>query len=278
MEIGGSCCASRRPGFDRGIGMSRLTPSTALAPMTQPAPLHGCFVTGTDTEVGKTRISAALLHWLAQAGWSSAGFKPVAAGTSLINGQCVNEDVRALRQASSLALSDAEVGPCQLETACAPHIAAALQNQAIDRAALLRAAQVLASRAELLVIEGVGGFCVSLGPDWDSADLACDMNLPVLLVVGLRLGCINHALLTAEAVRACGLQLAGWIGNSVAPAMPWLDENVAALQQRFQTQNIPCWGRVPWLAEPTPAAVAAHFDQAALHAFFPSVSPSLVSS
>lgn len=246
--------------------------------MTTRAPLHGCFVTGTDTDVGKTRISAALLYWLAQQGWRSAGFKPVAAGTSLIDGQWVNEDVRALREASSLTVSDAEVGPFQFEAACAPHIAAALQGQTIDRAEILRAAQALAARTDLLVIEGAGGFCVPLGDDWDSADLACDMNLPVVLVVGLRLGCINHALLTAQAVRARGLKLAGWVGNSVTPAMPWLGENVATLQQRFQNQNIPCWGLVPWLAEPGPAAMATHFDPTALRSYFSSVSSSLVPS
>lgn len=240
--------------------------------------LKACFVIGTDTEVGKTRISAALLHWLARNGFLSAGFKPVAAGTSLIDGQWVNDDVRALREASALALSDAEVGPFQFEAACAPHIAAALQGLTIDRDAILRSTQALAARADVLVVEGVGGFRVPLGDDWDSADLACDLKLPVVLVVGLRLGCINHALLTAEAVRARGLTLAGWVGNSISPGMPWLDKNVLALQQRFQKQNIPCWGCVPWLAEPTPAAVAAHLDQAALRAFFSSFSPSLVSS
>ncbi|MDD2919641.1 dethiobiotin synthase [Rhodoferax sp.] len=240
--------------------------------------LNACFVTGTDTEVGKTRISAALLHWLARNGFLSAAFKPVAAGTSLIDGQWVNEDVRALREASALTLSDAEVGPFQFEAACAPHIAASLQRRTIDRNAILRSAHALAARADVLVVEGVGGFCVPLGDDWDSADLACDLKLPVVLVVGLRLGCINHALLTAEAVRARGLSLAGWVGNSVSPGMAWLDKNVTTLRQRFQKQHIPCWGCVPWLAEPTPAAVAAHLDQAALRAFFSSVSPSLVSS
>lgn len=234
-------------------------------------PLQGCFVTGTDTDVGKTCISAALLHTLAQAGWRSAGFKPVAAGTSLIDGidgQWVNDDVRALRDASSLALTDDEVGPCQLDAACAPHIAAALQGQTIDRAALLRAAHALAARADRLVVEGAGGFCVPLGDGWDSADLAGDFRLPVLLVVGLRLGCINHALLTAEAVRARGLRLAGWVGNSATTAMPWLDENIATLQQRFQAQDTPCLGIIPWLAKPSPAAVAAHFDPAVFTAIF----------
>ncbi|MDO8770189.1 MAG: dethiobiotin synthase [Burkholderiaceae bacterium] len=246
--------------------------------MTPATPLHGCFVTGTDTEVGKTRISAALLYWLAQQGWRSAGFKPVAAGTSLIDGQWVNDDVRALREASSLALTDAEVGPLQFEAACAPHIAAALQGQTIDRSAILRAAHVLAVRADMLVVEGVGGFCVPLGPDWNSADLACNMKLPVLLVVGLRLGCINHALLTAEAIRARGLHLAGWVGNSITPPMPWHDENVATLQRQFHIQNIPCLGLVPWLTQPNPASVAAHLDAAALRTVFTSPFSSLASS
>ena len=231
-------------------------------------PTRGCFVTGTDTEVGKTRISAALLHWCAQQGWRSAGLKPVAAGTELIEGIRVNEDVRALRDASSLALSDAEVGPLQFEAACAPHIAAALEGRALDRAAIWRSARALAARADVLVVEGVGGFCVPLGADWDSADLAGDLGLPVVLVVGLRLGCINHALLTAEAVRARGLRLAGWVGNRIDPAMPWIDENVAALRDRLQQHGAPCLGVVPYLPEPCPAAVAAHLDDAALRAVF----------
>jgi dethiobiotin synthetase len=246
--------------------------------MTALAPLPGCFVTGTDTEVGKTRISAALLHWCTQQGWRSAGFKPVAAGTSLINGQWVNDDVRTLRDASSLVLTDAEVGPLQFEAACAPHIAAALQEQTIDRAVLLRSAHALAARADVLVVEGVGGFCVPMGADWDSADLAVDLQLPVVLVVGLRLGCINHALLTAQAVRACGLQLAGWVGNVITPDMPWLDENVATLRQRLQRQGSPCLGIVPYLPDPTPAAVALHLDGAALHTIFTATSSFLAST
>lgn len=244
--------------------------------MTALTPLRGCFVTGTDTEVGKTRISAALLHWCSQQGWRSAGFKPVAAGTSLIHGQRVNDDVRTLRDASSLVLTDAEVGPLQFEAACAPHIAAALQEQAIDRTFLLRSAHALAARADVLVVEGVGGFCVPMGADWDSADLAVDLQLPVVLVVGLRLGCINHALLTAQAVRACGLQLAGWVGNVISPGMPWLDENVATLRQRLQ--GSPCLGVVPYLPDPTPAAVALHLDGAALHTLFTATSSFLAST
>jgi dethiobiotin synthetase len=227
--------------------------------------LRGCFVTGTDTEVGKTRVSAALLHWLTGQGQRSAGFKPVAAGTQRIAGVDVNDDVRALREASSVSLSDAEVGPCQFRTACAPHIAAALDGRVIDRQALLHSARALAERADALVIEGVGGFCVPLGPGWDSADLALDLGLPVVLVVGLRLGCLNHALLTAEAVRARGLTLAGWVGNSVAAEMPWRKENMTTLKHELQRRHrARCLGMVPALASPRPAAVCANLNHAAL--------------
>jgi dethiobiotin synthetase len=205
---------------------------------------RGCFVTGTDTEVGKTRISAALLHWCARQGWRSAGFKPVAAGTELFNGVRVNEDVRTLRMASSLPLTDAEVGPYQFDTACAPHIAAALDGRAIERSVILQAANHLAAHADVLVIEGVGGFCVPLDPKWDTADLAADLGLPVVLVVGLRLGCLNHALLTAHAIRTQGLVLAGWVANHIEPNMLAQPDNIAFLQQQL---GVPLLANIPFM-------------------------------
>jgi dethiobiotin synthetase len=231
--------------------------------------LHGCFVTGTDTGVGKTHVSAALLQWCAQQGWRSAGLKPVAAGTTLIDGQPVNDDVQALRQAGSVRLTDAEVGPLQFEAACAPEIAAALERRLIDPATILSAARHLAGRADVVVVEGVGGFCVPLGPDWDTADLAVAIGLPVILVVGLRLGCISHALLTAEAIRARGLLLAGWVANTVDPDMAHSADNLASLHHEMTRRHqTPCLGVVPWLDTPTPAAVAAHLDAAALKRVF----------
>jgi len=229
----------------------------------------GCFVTGTDTEVGKTRVSAALLHLLGSDGSRSAGLKPVAAGLEEIDGRWVNEDVRLLRAAATLPSTDAEVGPCQLRTPCAPHVAAAIDGRPIDRAVLLQAARHLAARCDWLVVEGVGGFRVPLGPDWDSADLARDLcaahDLPVVLVVGLRLGCLNHALLTAEAVRARGLRLAGWIGTTTDPAMLRPQDSIAALRHWMTHHHgSPCLGVVPWLADPSPAAVAAHLDAPAI--------------
>jgi dethiobiotin synthetase len=229
----------------------------------------GCFVTGTDTEVGKSHVSAALLHLLGTLGWRSAGYKPVAAGAVWQDGQLVNDDVLLLQQASSVALTLGEVCSSVYETACAPHLAAQQEQRPIDRARLLQGAHALARRADVLVIEGVGGFCVPLGGsgahDFDSADLAQDFGLPVLLVVGLRLGCLNHALLTAEAVRARGLRLAGWVANSLQPHWPQQRANVDTLHQRLGTRfGLPCLGELPWLADPTPAALAQHLDAAAV--------------
>jgi dethiobiotin synthetase len=226
--------------------------------------MRNVFVTGTDTEVGKTRCSAALLHWCAQQGWRSAGFKPVAAG---LDADGVNEDVQMLRAAGSLPLTSAEVGPLQFQAACAPHIAAALEGQTIAMAQLVQKAQALAERADVLVVEGVGGFCVPLGPDADTADLAVALGYPVILVVGLRLGCISHALLTAEAIRARGLPLLGWIANTVDPQMAQLQANIDTLRHEFQRRHqAPCLGVVPRLDSSSSAA--AYLDSAALHEIF----------
>ena len=222
------------------------------------------FVTGTDTEIGKTTITAALTHWAAQAGRRSVAVKPVAAGQEAVSGPAglhwVNEDVARLQAASNLPdLSDADVGPLQLRTPCAPHIAAALEGVSIDRTALLSAVRATLARAEVGFVEGVGGFCVPLTADWDTADLAAELALPVVLVVGLRLGCINHALLTAEAVRARGLPLAGWVANTVDAAMPYVADNLAALEAGLLA---PLLGHVPRLSDPHPAAIAAHLPKA----------------
>ena len=221
------------------------------------------FVTGTDTEVGKTRISAALLHWCGQQGWRSAGFKPVAAG---LDAAGTNEDVQSLCAAGSLALTAQEVGPLQLQAACAPHIAAALEGRSITLTPLVAQARTLAARSDVLVVEGVGGFCVPLGPEGDTADLAVALGYPVVLVVGMRLGCISHALLTAEAIRARGLPVSGWVANTIDPTMAYLQANINTLRDELQRRyQAPCLGLVPRLTDANPAAVAACLDGAALH-------------
>ena len=218
--------------------------------------MKGFFITGTDTEIGKTAITAGLTHAWQQAGRRVAPIKSLAAGQAQDDqGRWVNEDVSQLHAAQTLGLRLDEVGPLQLRTACAPHIAARLEGRSIERAPLLAAIRATAARADLALVEGVGGFRVPLTEAWDTADLAVDLALPVVLVVGLRLGCINHALLTAEAIRARGLSLAGWVANTVDPAFGHVADNLAALQQGLQ---LPCWGHVPRLPDPTPAAVAAY--------------------
>jgi dethiobiotin synthetase len=230
---------------------------------------HGLFITGTDTGIGKTRISAALLKAFAKGGARVAGFKPVAAGMEDIGGVRGNEDVLALRAASSFPLDAAEVGPCQLDAACAPHVAAALEGRRIDCEGLLAAARALAVRADLLIVEGVGGFRVPFTAEWDSADFARELGLPVVLVVGLRLGCLNHALLTAEAVRARGLRLCGWVANTVDPEMPYVAQNLDALAHGLGTA--PCLGLVPRLPDPTPEAIYPYLNVPALHVIFETI-------
>lgn len=230
-----------------------------------PAPLfRGLFVTGTDTEIGKTRVTAALVKAYAKGGRRVAGVKPIAAGMEDIGDEHINEDVHALRTASPLPLTAQEIGPFQFEAACSPHIAAALEGRPIRRDAVLAAVNAVAAKTDLLIVEGVGGFRVPFGGDWDSADLACDLGLPVVLVVGLRLGCINHALLTAEAIRARGLELCGWVANTVDPKQAYVAENLDALAQGLG--SAPCLGLVPRLPEPTPEAIYPYLNVPALHA------------
>ncbi len=209
------------------------------------------FLTGTDTEIGKTFITCALLHHAAQRGLKAAGIKPVAAGTDAAG---VNEDVASIRAASNLALPPKIVNPYCFKAAIAPHIAAAEEGVTIDFAPIAAACEHARQLADLLIVEGVGGFRVPLGVDRESADLAVALGLPVILVVGLRLGCINHALLTAEAIAARGLTLAGWVANRIDPAMPRQEENIAALAARL---GAPLLGSVPHVADGGPAAAAA---------------------
>lgn len=224
--------------------------------------MKGFFVTGTDTEIGKTFITAALTRALAAAGQRVAPIKSLAAGQEFVDGRWVNEDVATLLAAQKLGLLDADVGPLQFREPCAPHIAAKLEGRGIDRDALLTAIRATAAKADIALVEGVGGFRVPLTDTWDTADLAVDLGLPVILVVGLRLGCINHALLTAEAIRARGLTLAAWVANTADPHQPHVADNLASLQAGL---NAPCLGHVPRLSDPL--AAPACLDISPLVAF-----------
>lgn len=223
--------------------------------------MRGFFITGTDTEIGKTAVTAGLAHAFGLTGRRVAALKPLSAGLDFIDGRWINDDVERLRVAGNLGLTSAEVGALQLRTACAPHIAARIENEAIAREPLLQAIRSVGSRADVALVEGVGGFRVPLNEQWDTADLAADLALPVILVVGLRLGCINHALLTAEAIRARGLTLAAWVANTVDAGQPHVIDNLQALQVGLQA---PCLGHVPRLAHADHATMARHLTIDAL--------------
>lgn len=224
--------------------------------------MKGVFVTGTDTGVGKTVCACALVHALRARGLRVAPMKPVAAGAGAHAGGWANDDTLALVDAAGPgATSPAEVTPLLLREPMAPHVAAAREGRSIEVAPLVEAHRRLAEAADFTVVEGVGGFLVPLSPAEDTRDLAVALGLPVVLVVGLRLGCLNHALLTAEAVSAAGLPLAGWIANAIDPAMAVPDENVAALAERL---HAPLLGRVPFLPGVRAGALAASLDVSSL--------------
>ena len=208
------------------------------------------FVTGTDTGVGKTLVSCALLRAFAAQGKQAAGFKPVAAGCDE-DGR--NEDALALRTASTMQLTYGQVNPYCFGPAIAPHLAARFSGVRIEMSRILASFRELAGQADEVVVEGVGGFLVPLNEKQDSADLAQELALPVILVVGMRLGCLNHAVLTQRAVAACGLQCAGWVANVVDENMPALQENIDTLSKRI---DAPLLGVVPYMEVPDACTAA----------------------
>jgi len=200
---------------------------------------QGYFVTGTDTGVGKTLIACALLRAFARTGKSVAGMKPVAAGRE--GGRF--SDVEALAHASTVSARPQIINPYAFEPAIAPHIAAELAGLEIGLDAIVQAYEELSRLAEVVVVEGVGGFLVPLNATQTSADLATRLGLPIVLVVGMRLGCLNHALLTRRQIERSRLRCAGWVANCILPDMPQLDGNISALEQRL---DCPLLGVVPF--------------------------------
>lgn len=214
------------------------------------------FVTGTDTEVGKTYVTCALLRAAGRLGWPALGLKPVAAGCEPSAAGLRNEDALALMEASSIQSTYDNVNPIALAPPIAPHIAAAETGVKLSVAELVARCQGQFGVDRFVVVEGAGGWLVPLNETETLADLATALELPVILVVGLRLGCINHALLSAESIRGHGLSLAGWVANSGPEPMQRQAANVDSLAQRL---GVPCIGQLPWLA------TAATGEQAAGH-------------
>jgi dethiobiotin synthetase len=203
------------------------------------------FVTGTDTEVGKTLVSGALIFKLRGLGFNTVGFKPVVAGTYLdANGVRQNEDLETLRIASDLEPQEISLCPYVLDVPAAPHLMARKESVRLDCGVMLEAKNNLHQQFNSLVIEGAGGFLVPLNEEEDLADLAQAIDFPVILVVGMRLGCINHALLTCEAIQSRQLTIAGWVANTLSVEMPFLQENIQTLQDRIFA---PFLGAIPSL-------------------------------
>jgi dethiobiotin synthetase len=203
------------------------------------------FITGTDTEVGKTLVSGALILKLREAGLNSVGFKPVAAGAYLgSKHEKLNEDVETLRIASGLNPHEQSLCPYILDEAAAPHIVARRHAISLDATIIIDAFNALAQEYESVLVEGAGGFLVPLNNQEDLGDVAQAMDLPVILVVGMRLGCINHALLTCEAIQSRQLTMAGWVANTLSNEMPFLEENIQTLKDRIFA---PFLGTIPSL-------------------------------
>ena len=216
------------------------------------------FITGTDTGVGKTLVSCALLYGFAAQGKSVVGMKPVAAGCD-DNDQ--NEDVMQLRAASNVLASKGQINPYCFVQAVAPHLAAQFVGINISFGRILESFEELNAQADIVIVEGAGGFRVPLNASQDSADLAAQLGLPVILVVGMRLGCLNHALLTIEMIASRGLTLAGWVANVLDANMVMLNGNIAALRQRI---HAPLLGVIPHQAQPDAREVASLLNLALL--------------
>jgi len=224
--------------------------STHRSPLTT----HGFFVTGTDTGVGKTLVACSLLRAFASRGLRAVGMKPVASGAVPRGDGLVHDDVEKLITAGNVAAPREQVNPYCFEPPIAPHIAASGAGMRIDLDRIRQCFGALAARADVVIVEGIGGFRVPLGLGIDTAQLAARLALPLVLVVGLRLGCLNHALLTAEAVVNRGLKLAGWVANHIDPRMAAAEENVHALESLIAA---PLIARIAFAATPDPTAVAA---------------------
>jgi dethiobiotin synthetase len=213
----------------------------------------GFFVTGTDTDAGKTFVSACLLHALRATGLRAVGMKPVASGCARSSQGWLNGDALALQEASDPRPEYALVNPFALPEPTAPEIAAARAGVELSLAPIRVAYRQLSAMADCVLVEGVGGWAAPLSATIEQADLVRDLRVPVLLVVGLRLGCINHARLTARAVMADGFPLLGWVANAIDPALRFPLETIAALER---TLPVPCLGRLPHAPGGSPSLLA----------------------
>ena len=196
------------------------------------------FITGTDTGVGKTYVACRLIRDYVAQGYNVIGMKPVAAGSDLVNGQWVNDDVLRLEEASNVKAPRELINPYSFKEAVAPHIAAEKAGIEINIDVIKQAFQALSKLADIVIVEGAGGFLVPLNDQQSMADLPAVLDIPVILVVGMKLGCINHSLLTAEAIKARGLNLHGWIANQIEPEMAFYNKNMTTIAEKLHLNSM----------------------------------------
>ena len=227
----------------------------------------GVFIAGTDTGIGKTHVSVALLHALRAAGWRAVGMKPVASGCERTPDGLRNADALALQAASNPMPDYADVNPFAFIAPVSPHLAAAAEGRRVELTPIRAAHARLAAQADLVVVEGVGGWLAPLADDLLADALPRALDLPVILVVGLRLGCLNHTLLSARAIVADGARLLGWIANPVDPEMALAAENLATLRALLPA---PCLGVLARDPDPSTQVAALAAAVAALRVHSPS--------
>jgi dethiobiotin synthetase len=215
------------------------------------------FVTGTDTDCGKTLVTLGFMQLCQQRGLETAGMKPVAAGALRTHDGLLNPDALAIQSQCQPPLSYSQINPYCFEPAVAPHLAAKQTGTRIDLDVISRQYQELCNHHEAVIVEGAGGWKVPLNDEEDMADLCQKLELPVILVVGLRLGCINHALLSAEAIIASGQPLAGWIANHVDANMSLADDNIQTLKRHIKA---PLLGRIPRLDKVCAETIATYLS------------------
>ncbi|WP_303907150.1 dethiobiotin synthase [Thiohalomonas denitrificans] len=217
----------------------------------------GVFVTGTDTGIGKTWTSLGLIAAFQRRGERVVGMKPIAAGCEATAEGLRNDDAVHLQQAGSVPVAYETVNPYAFVPPVSPHVAAARAGVAIDLTRIVSVYGQLANQADRVVVEGVGGWHAPLGEAITVAELARALGLPVVMVVGLRLGCLNHALLTARAIRDDGLELAGWVANELSPEMEAAAQNIRYLRDHI---DAPLLGIVPYMGSPQGKRIAANLD------------------
>ncbi|CZF79274.1 ATP-dependent dethiobiotin synthetase BioD 1 [Grimontia celer] len=219
------------------------------------------FVTGTDTEVGKTVASMAVMQAVSKAGYSVAGYKPVAAGSKETEQGPMNSDAIRLRECTTVEVSYQDVNPCLLHAACSPHIAAELESETVDFNQLSDGLKRLQSRSEFTLVEGAGGWRVPVTYDTTLADWVVGEKLPVILVVGIKLGCLNHAYLTAEAIRRDGMEIVGWVANRVNPGTEHYCDIVKTLEHHLK---VPKLGEIPYMPSIKSRDLSGYIDIAPL--------------